>query len=424
LPEKAVVKALGVSGRDSSLIVRVTEQDKGFIRMTLAPGVDADEFISFLQSMTDTLAGEEMVFTIQKDPSPIEDVLRLSSNGNELRISFRDEGKAAEISQQIIERIVRTSELWPEQVRGLQNKTVFSLSLDEDFIKQEAISLSQAERSVLSALSGSTALTAVGSIHVQHQDADTYPDVESIPLHFNERVYRLGSLASITPDTAETEIIRYNGRRTVYLSYKNTPSAQAKIIDVTKMIAPQLTNLARLEIAGEEEERRSAFNNLITAFVLAFCLVYMIIAAQLESLFFPLMIMLSVPMASMGAILLFALTGTSINIMSLIGFTVALGIVINDSIILTTTMLLMRKEKSGSLNPAIEAGERRFRPIIITTLTTVVGMFPMALGGGAGANIRSPLAVAVIGGLLTATLLTLLWQPLLYSVILKRRPRT
>ena len=177
----------------------------------------------------------------------------------------------------------------------------------------------------------------------------------------------------------------------------------------------------RMDVGGENEEMRRSFRDLAFAFGLALLLVYMILAAQFESLFQPFTILAAVPLALVGAVAALALAGQGLNTMSLIGVVILIGIVVNDAIV-KVEFINQARGRGASLRDAIlEAGHVRLRPIVMTTVTTVLGLLPMALGLGRGADLRAPLAIAVIGGLIVATLLTLVVVPVIYSFIEGRR---
>jgi hydrophobic/amphiphilic exporter-1 (mainly G- bacteria), HAE1 family len=173
----------------------------------------------------------------------------------------------------------------------------------------------------------------------------------------------------------------------------------------------------RMDVGGENEEMRRSFRDLAFAFGLALILVYMILAAQFESFIHPFTILAAVPLALIGALLALWLAGEGMNTMSLIGMVILVGIVVNDSIV-KVDFIVQAREKGAELRHAIlEAGRIRLRPIVMTTVTTVLGLTPMALGLGAGADLRAPLAIAVIGGLIVATALTLIVVPVIFSVV-------
>jgi HAE1 family hydrophobic/amphiphilic exporter-1 len=169
---------------------------------------------------------------------------------------------------------------------------------------------------------------------------------------------------------------------------------------------------------GDFEEQQQAFSELRIGFILALLLVYMVMACLYESLRDPFVVMFSVPMATIGVILILFLTGTTFNLQTYIGCIMLGGIVVNNAILLVDYTNRLRREQGMSMYEALEeAGRRRLRPILMTTLTTTCGLFPLALGLGEGGEAQSPMARAVIGGLLSSTLITLVFVPIVYSFI-------
>ena len=168
---------------------------------------------------------------------------------------------------------------------------------------------------------------------------------------------------------------------------------------------------------GEYEEQQEAFQELALGLILALLLVYMVMACLYESLRDPFVVMFSVPLAAIGVILMLFLTDTTFNIQSFIGCIMLAGIVVNNAILLVDHTNLLRRRDKMPLREAIEeAGRRRLRPILMTALTTVFALVPMALGLGEGGEFQVPLARAVIGGLLSASLITLVFVPVIYSI--------
>jgi len=170
-------------------------------------------------------------------------------------------------------------------------------------------------------------------------------------------------------------------------------------------------------LSGTFEEQQKAFAELRVAFGLAIVLVYMVLASQYESLRDPLVVMLSVPTAAIGVIAVLFLTGTTLNIQSYIGCIMLGGIVVNNAILLVDQAVRLRRDAHMPTDAALlEAGRRRLRPILMTTLTTVFGLLPLAMGMGEGAEAQAPLARAVVGGLSFSTLVTLVLVPAVYSL--------
>lgn len=176
----------------------------------------------------------------------------------------------------------------------------------------------------------------------------------------------------------------------------------------------------KYDITGESERIKENFGGLIFAFILAIILVYMILGVQFESFFLPFVIILTIPLASIGVIWGLLITGISINLMSLIGTVVLVGIVVNDSILKLDTIKRLRKQGYDLLTAVKIGGSQRFRPIIMTSLTTIFGLLPLAIGLGSGAELTQPLAVTVISGLIASTFLTLFVIPVIYVLFEKR----
>lgn len=179
-----------------------------------------------------------------------------------------------------------------------------------------------------------------------------------------------------------------------------------------------------ISFTGDYEEQQKANRELMISIILALFLVYMVMAMLYESLRDPLIVMFSVPLAVIGVALILLLTGTSINVQAYIGMIMLGGIVVNNAILLVDYTNLLRHRDGFEMMEAIkEAGRRRLRPILMTALTTILGMMPLALGIGEGSEVQTPLARVVIGGLTSSTFITLIVIPVVYSIFEQRRQR-
>ncbi|MDF1837479.1 MAG: efflux RND transporter permease subunit, partial [Planctomycetota bacterium] len=172
-----------------------------------------------------------------------------------------------------------------------------------------------------------------------------------------------------------------------------------------------------LQVAGSFEEQEAASRELLIAFLLAIALVYMVLACQYESLRDPLVVMLSVPFAAVGVLVTLYLSGTTINIQSAIGCVVLGGVVVNNAILLVDQAARLVAGGNSVEDAVSEAGRKRLRPILMTTLTTILALIPLALGIGEGADAQAPLARAVVGGLLGSTLITLILIPTVFALM-------
>jgi len=178
-----------------------------------------------------------------------------------------------------------------------------------------------------------------------------------------------------------------------------------------------------LVVSGKFEEQQKAFRELVVSLVLALILVYMVLACQYESLRDPFVVMVSVPVAAVGVLLLLFLTGTTLNLQSYIGCIMLGGIVVNNAILLVDQAGQLLQDGMPVREAIAEAGRRRLRPILMTTLTTILALLPLALGIGEGADAQAPLARAVIGGLTGSTLITLALIPAVYSLFHRQKQK-
>ena len=174
-------------------------------------------------------------------------------------------------------------------------------------------------------------------------------------------------------------------------------------------------------VSGQNEEMQESFTSMQFALALAVFLVYLVMASQFESLIHPFVILFTIPLALVGAVLALFLTGTTVNVVAFIGIIMLAGIVVNNAIVLVDLINQLREAGMEKMAAIQEAGRTRLRPILMTTLTTALGLLPMAIGFGEGSEVRTPMAITVIGGLLVSTLLTLVVIPVVYSLLDRKR---
>ena len=241
--------------------------------------------------------------------------------------------------------------------------------------------------------------------------------LNDIVITHNNKQFRLAELADIRRDVAPKEIFRRNQSRiakvTANLEEGYTLSQVSEELR-TALAAIELPANYNINITGEEEKREESMGGLIFALVLSIVLVYMVMASQFESLLHPFTILLTIPLALVGAILLFFITGTTINIMGVIGIIMLSGIAVNSSIILVDRINQLKESGMVLTEAIVEAAQQRIRPILMTSITTILSLLPMAIAFGDGASLRAPMAIAVIGGLVTSTILSLVVIPCVY----------
>jgi len=188
--------------------------------------------------------------------------------------------------------------------------------------------------------------------------------------------------------------------------------------DLRALIAAEPLGVgATATLSGQEQERAEAVSSLMMALALAIFLVYLVMASQFESFLHPFVIIFTLPLGAIGVVLALAVTGRTVNVVALIGAVMLAGIVVNNAIVLIDAVNQRRRDGQAKVEALVAAAGDRLRPILMTSATTILGLLPMAIGLGEGAELRAPLAITVIGGLTVATLLTLLVIPVVYSLV-------
>ncbi|MCB9799972.1 MAG: efflux RND transporter permease subunit [Candidatus Omnitrophica bacterium] len=236
----------------------------------------------------------------------------------------------------------------------------------------------------------------------------------------------LKEVARIERGAGPSEIKRVNQERTVIISadVQKTYKTKDVLLAVQEMLRhTDIPSDFQVVLSGKAKEVKENFSKLTFAFVLSILLVYMIMASQFESFLQPLIIMFTVPLAFIGVSIALWVSGSSINVIALLGIVMLGGIVVNNGIVLIEYMNQLRDEGMDVVEAAFEAAKVRTRPILMSSLTTIVGLIPLALGLGDGAELRSPMAIAVMGGLISSTFLTLVVIPSIYILVTRTTER-
>lgn len=249
----------------------------------------------------------------------------------------------------------------------------------------------------------------------------TYTDKEG-----NEKTTKLSEVAEISDSESMNSITRSDQKRYIKVSgtlkdgYTNTDvSNKAKaLFDDYK-----LPDGCSIEYSGSNESTMEAVNQMLLMMLLGVILIYLIMVAQFQSLKSPFIIMFTIPLAFTGGFLGLLITGFDVSVVALLGFVMLCGIIVNNGIVLVDYINNLRLEGKGRREAIVEAGKTRMRPILITAVTTVLGLSTMALGIGTGSEIMQPIAIVCIGGLLYATIMTLYIVPVIYDILSKKELR-
>jgi HAE1 family hydrophobic/amphiphilic exporter-1 len=245
-------------------------------------------------------------------------------------------------------------------------------------------------------------------------------EIRELTITANDQVFRLSEIADISYGVAPKEIYRKNQNRIGKVTANMEKGVALDHIANTIRQETADINLPpdyRIMVTGEEEKRQESMDSLSFALLLSIVLVYMVMASQFESLIHPFTILLTIPLAVVGSILIFFALNKTFNIMALIGLIMLAGIAVNNSIILVDRINQLIREGLDRKTAILQAGQQRIRPIFMTSITTILALLPLTFGFGESASLRSPMALAVIGGLVTSTLLTLVVIPCVYDIL-------
>lgn len=348
--------------------------------------------------------------------------------GEDVQFELRgyDIEKAYELAQQIklrVEKLPGIVEVRSGRSEGTPEERIL---FDRDKIADLGLAVRDVAQVIQTNIGGSRA----GSYRI---GGDEYPitvrlrpedrlgtlDLDNISIRTPEGgVLPISSVIKKESARGPEAINRINGQRVTNIT-ANLESGVA-LGEAVEAIQAELSDFPlpsgfNIVFGGEWEEQQKAAADFSMSIIMALILIYMVMAGQFERFLDPLVVMFSVPLAMVGVIPALLLTGTTLNIQSLMGMIMLIGIVVNNAIVLVDYINLMRREKNMPVFEAVvEAGRLRLRPILITTLTTVLGLLPLSFGLGAGAEIQASLARVVIGGLTASTLVTLIFIPVVY----------
>ena len=399
------------------------DQNMSTIKVKLIPDGKFSA-ISIMESLTEMFSESQNIELVcRQEESALQSILGTDEAPLVIEISGDEMSVLEDLSTQVIKEL--------ENIDGLQNiissveggAPEVDIKIDRYRAGLMNIDISTLISRVTEKLQGSSA----GQMDVKGDLTDitvklkeiSLKDLETLSIEVNNSEVLLKEIAEISIGNSPKEILHNNQNRIIKIT-----ADLNKDIALDKMaenIDFRLTSIEfppeyRYFISGEEALRRESMSSLTFALLLSLVLVYMVLASQFESLVHPFTILLTVPLSVVGALAIFYFQGKALNIMAVIGIIMLVGIAVNDSIILVDAINRFRKSGLKLKEAIIMAGQRRIRPIIMTSLTTILALLPLTFGFGESASLRSPMAWAVIGGLITSTLLTLVVIPCVYMM--------
>jgi HAE1 family hydrophobic/amphiphilic exporter-1 len=401
-------------------------ENTGRLAITLVPGSsreDEDTAINALRKQLANLAGTDYRYSrpsLFSFAAPLEVVLtgydldRLKGAADQLRTTLQSDDRYTDVKS--------TMEAGNPEIRivFIQERAA-QLGLPVRDIADRVVNAVRGEVATRYTLLDKKIDVLVRSVDTR---ASSVEEVRNLIVNpGSDRPVPLYSVASVELATGPSEIRRANQERVAVVSANlGRGDLGGAIAGLNELLARQpLPPGIAGYVGGQSSELQDSFDSLQFTLILAIFLVYLVMASQFESLIHPLVILFTIPLSAIGAVWALLLTGTTVNVVAYIGLIMLAGIVVNQSIVLIDAVNQARDRGLSRHAAILEAGRVRLRPILITKLTTILGLLPMALGLGEGAEVRAPMAITVIGGVLLTTFLTLLVIPVVYDVM-DRRP--
>jgi len=352
------------------------------------------------------------------------DKVELEIRGHELEIS----DELARRAQQVVENVEGITDAKISRETGMPEELIL---VDRQKAADMKLTILKIAKMLQTALTGTAAsyFREAGNeymIRVKLAEMDKKDLQEILDLSLTNadgEPVILRNVVSAQPRSGPVLIQRKDQERVVYVSANISGRDMGSVLaDIKKGLRniPVPKDFS-IVFGGDYEEQQKAFRELMLSFILALVLVYMVMASLYESLRYPLVVMFSVPLAGIGVVVMLFLTNTTFNVQSFIGCIMLGGIAVNNAILLVDHINLLRRRDQMPLRAAIEeGGRRRLRPIMMTATTTILAMTPLALGIGEGGEAQAPMARAIIGGLLSSSLITLVVIPTVYALFERR----
>jgi HAE1 family hydrophobic/amphiphilic exporter-1 len=262
-------------------------------------------------------------------------------------------------------------------------------------------------------------------VRLKHDNRTNLNDINMLTVKSTKKIGNqdflvpLNDVADISQGLGPSQIKRYSRQKEIRVSANLSDALLGNALgDITKKSSKLVLEPGySINIVGQGQMQEEAFTNMILTLILAIVFVYIVLAAQFDSFVHPFSIMLALPMSIIGAVLFLLIFGTAMSVVAIIGIIMLMGLVTKNGILLVDFTNVLRDRGLNRFDALLKAGPTRLRPILMTTFAMIFGMMPVALGLGEGAEFRAPMGQAVIGGLITSTLLTLFVVPVVYSIL-------
>jgi HAE1 family hydrophobic/amphiphilic exporter-1 len=418
----------GVAGSGNRIDANPTESGENIARMLISMQSDStmeqqESLVGRLRSSAQKVAGLEATFSSPE--------LLSFDKPLEVEIQGYDLASLREVSNEVL-KLLRQSDRFADvessMERGHPEVQIF---FDQERAAALGLTVKEISDQVVGKIRGRVATRYSWRdrkidvlVRISEEERQSINAVRDLIINpQSERPVPLSSVAEIVVGEGPAEIRRSDQERVALieanLAYGDLGTAVMETEALLQGV--KLPYGLTMRVTGQSEEMNASFRSLLFALGLAIFLVYLVMASQFESLVHPFVILFSIPLAAIGVAIALWLTDTRLSVIVFIGLIMLAGIVVNNAIVLVDLINQLRERGMERFAAIKEAAHLRLRPIMMTTLTTLLGLLPMAFGLGEGSEMRTPMAITVIGGLLTSTMLTLLVVPVMYSLLDRRK---
>ena len=429
---QTVYTQVGVTEKTLASLKEYSSANTARIRVMLRPSRQGRQDMEKVKKRLETRMAtkEGALFVFSEEGVGLREILASGESAFTLGVVAEKSEEARLVAEEILPQLQAIDGLGEVEMDRMMGNPTVEVTLDREKALRFGLEPEALARELRNRIQGTVATTyneieqridiAVRLPRDQRYDLAT---VLASPVSVGDgKTVPLGSFVIQTRGTPVREIVRRDQRRQVTISGDVSNRSLGEVWhDVHALLdRTAFSEGVAFITGGEQEEINNSFRDLGYALLLSALLVYMILAAQFESFLDPLIISAVLPVGVAGALVALSLTGQSMNIISLIGMIALLGIAVNDAIVKVATIRRLRSDGMSGREAILEASSLRFRPIIMTTVTTVLAMVPMGLGLGTGEQMQRPLAITIIGGLSIATFLTLFLTPVVYEMLHRR----
>jgi HAE1 family hydrophobic/amphiphilic exporter-1 len=432
-----VFTQVGTTERSVAALKEYTAPNTAKMRIIMKQGRSAHKEAERLQDLVAQRLREttDVRYAFREEGVGLAEILSTGEAPFSLGVVAEDPVTAVEAADELLNRLAnsqRLKDLQVDRVIGTPNVVVH---LDTEEILRAGIDPERLARDLRNRIAGVEA-TTFNEVEKRIDIAVRFPretrrdlsNVLNSPVELpGGDTVPIRNFIKLAEERPVRELTRNNQRRMITISGDLSGSSLDAAWAETERIVGEMDFPPDVKIVsgGERDAMVKSFQDLLWAMILAVVLVYMILAAQFESFIDPMLIAAVLPIGVSGSFLAIAVTGNTINILSLIGMVALIGIAVNDAIIKIDTIRRLRSEGTPGYDAILRASDLRLRPIVMTSVTTILAMVPMAIGLGSGEQLQRPLALTIIGGLFLTTALTLFYTPIMYMVVHRiRRPKS